>query len=281
MSAAKLMVCLLLCLQDVSSWSHVSNSRWSEEFPACAGHMQSPIDLPDACKPGSGVIVDTSLRVEYSKYEYDLPEDRLDLVNSGHTLSCKLRGSDESPNDGSPGVWFNGQFFQFSELHFHWDMNDTEGSDHTLSGQRLATEVHLVHYNTKYHRMDIATGKPDGLLVLGILLTAQNEPNPALVPLTDKIDDVIQPHSPTFLQSAINLSNLLPERKNGFYVYSGSLTTPPCTQPVEWVVFRDTGVIGFGQLADLERLSGGEDKKRDIQPRNDRMIAISDASHCQ
>ena len=222
------------------------------------------------------------MKLDLYRYDHDLPEDRLDLVNTGHTLSCKLRGSDESPNDGSPGLYFQQEFYQFSELHFHWDANDTQGSDHTIGGYRFAMELHLVHYNTKYKGYWDAVGRKDGLLVLAVLMTAGSEASDALQPILKKIGDVVLPHMPTFMQSPMNLRNLLPaQRLQLFYSYIGSLTTPPCSEPVSWIVFVDNMSISWQQLTDFQRLSSGENKRRDVQATNDRLIRVSSMDHCK
>ena len=276
-----LMVSLLSHLSSVSSWAHNNTAGWADEFPHCGGKNQSPIDLPDVCTKKGGVKLDPGLAMEFYSYGFDLPESKLDLVNTGHTLSLKLRNSDENANNGSPGVKFRDNFYQFSELHFHWNQRDNQGSDHTIAGKRFASELHLVHYNTKYKRMTSAVWKPDGLLVLGIMLNADREVNDAIQPILDQIDTVVVQHKPTFLSSPLNLLNMMPGRTDSFYSYTGSLTTPPCAEPVTWIVFIEKGKIGHGQLADLKRLSGGEDKKREIQPLNGRQISASTDDHCR
>jgi len=271
----------LLAVSGVSTWSHANSLDWPQEFRACGGAAQSPIDLPDICDRNGGVTVDPQQAIEFSGYNVDLPAEKLDLVNTGHTLSLKLRNSDESADNGSPGIHYKGNFFQFSELHFHWAASGEEGSDHTMSGQRHAAEVHMVHYNTKYKRMTNAVWKQDGLLVLGTILKSDHEVNEAIQSILEKVDDVITPHRPTFLRSPLNLASLIPGRPDSFYSYTGSLTTPPCAEPVTWIIFVEKGKISSAQLGQLKRLSGGEDKLRDIMPLNNRNILASSDDHCK
>lgn len=284
-TSASLQLLLAIWSSSLSSssanpWTHLNQLDWALNFPSCGDSKQSPIDLPDICSTGSPIIIDRGQKVEFYSYGFDLPEDRLDLVNTGHTLSLKLRHSEESANDGSPGVLYKGAFYQFSELHFHWNENDTAGSEHTINGSSYAAELHMVHYNTKYKRLANAVWKPDGLLVLGIFLKHDREVNDAIQPILDMVGDVITPGRPTFLRSPINLLNILPGRTDSFYTYSGSLTTPPCAEPVTWVLFVEKGKIAFEQLADLQKLSGGQDLHRDIQPINQRKIYASSDDHC-
>ena len=268
---------LFTCLTLVNSWSYVNSKDWPLQFPGCAGSSQSPINLPGVCD--SRVTIDPKLTLEFR--DMCLPTNRLDLVNTGHTLALKLRDSIEVVNYQAPSVIFKEETYQFYDLHFHWDENDTRGSDHEIKGKRSAAEIHLVHFNRKYKGATAATGKPEGLLVLAILLRADPLENQVIQPIISRINNVAVPDSTTSLLTSIAVYDVLPPSATSFYSYSGSLTTPPCAEPVAWIVFTERGKIGWDQLQDMERMSGHEDKRRDTQPLNGRPIFLSRDAQCK
>ena len=69
---------------------------------------------------------------------------------------------------------YNGEVYQFLQLHFHWGSKDTQGSEHTIDGKEFPMELHMVHINSKYvdaqGNLDggYATNG-DGLAVLGFM----------------------------------------------------------------------------------------------------------------
>ena len=67
----------------------------------------------------------------------------------------------------------------------------------------------------------------------------------------------------------------LPE-KIGYYGYSGSLTTPPCSEGVEWRVLSEIQEVSEEQVAQLAALTGGGANNRPVQPLGDRMITVSE-----
>ncbi len=83
---------------------------------------------------------------------------------------------------GLPGL------FAFAQFHMHWGTSDSDGSEHTISGESYPMEVHLVHFNTKY-AWDIGTaiakgkGAQDTLAVLGIMFRITDQDNEELKPI--------------------------------------------------------------------------------------------------
>ena len=136
-STLLLLILTLMLPSSVAPWSYRKSEEWLSSFPSCRGKSQSPINLPDPCQredfyesaeDGGRVLVpaallNDSLGIQFIGYDVDLSTDRLELVNTGHTLALTLRNSDESPGDGSPGVRLSpdpsSSFYQFAQLHFY------------------------------------------------------------------------------------------------------------------------------------------------------------------
>lgn len=277
------------------AWDYQHQDIWRNSYPSCGGNHQSPIDFEDACFPGSVTRVNNSIRIKLLNYYTQLPYDgvngatphKLTLKNNGHTAKMFLDGTNQ-PNDWSPkltGSVVNHDIYQFNELHFHWDENDTRGSEHSIHGSRQALEMHLVHWNTKYSSMAEAATKPDGLAVMAILFSPNIKENRLISPIIDYLDDIIPFGSEVLMHEHFTLRSLLPYTFQTFYRYQGSLTTPPCSQSVTWIVVTQVQRIGYSQLNEFTLLDNIEnsvvgDTNRALQPLNDRVVEVSSDSHC-
>ena len=146
--------------------------------------------------------------------------------------------------------------YAFRELHFHWgevhNNHCNKGCEHTIDGKRYAAELHAVHWNTDLYETDADAFKyKDGLTVLGAMIDASDlfEPNKEFNLITEMFKKVLYPHE----QSILNVSPyfLFPTSNERYYTYSGSLTIPPLSENVTWVLFPDPIRISLDQLKNL------------------------------
>ena len=135
-------------------------------------------------------------------------------------------------------VTLKGIKFFFHDIHFHVP------ASHAIKDRFYIAEVHLVHYSKEGER-----------LVLGAFYKFGKH--------NKRIENVGK-------QELINPQDLLPKEKS-YYHYIGSLTTPPCTEGVNWVIMKTPLTLGRGQIESLMNPSGGFNN-RPPQPRNNRII---------
>ncbi|XP_003267132.1 carbonic anhydrase 12 isoform X3 [Nomascus leucogenys] len=142
--------------------------------------------------------------------------------------------------------------YSATQLHLHWgNPNDPHGSEHTISGQHFAAELHIVHYNSDlYPDASIASNKSEGLAVLAVLIEMGSF-NPSYDKIFSHLQHVKYKGQEAFIPG-FNIEELLPERTAEYYRYRGSLTTPPCNPTVLWTVFRNPVQISQEQLLALE-----------------------------
>ncbi|WP_299851946.1 carbonic anhydrase [uncultured Roseovarius sp.] len=163
-----------------------------------------------------------------------------ELVNNGHTLQANMpKGSVSIVNDKP---------YDLLQFHFHHQ------SEHTVDGVRYPMEAHFVHKSN------------DGdLLVLGIFLDEGQE-NDVLAPLW-----AVAPTSKGIARVAAEFhpQDLLP-RSSSHFTYAGSLTTPPCSEIVTWVVYEETAQASKKQIADFAEVF--PHNYRPLQPLNRRQI---------
>lgn len=134
----------------------------------------------------------------------------LDIVNNGHTIQCN------TANGGSLVV--DGTEYQLLQFHFH------HPSEHTVSGMARAMEVHFVHKSAE-----------GNLAVIGVFFQ-QGAHNTTLAPIWDAMPKTAGGH--VSKADMITPANFLPAR-DVTWRYAGSLTTPPCSEIVSWIVYQD------------------------------------------
>ncbi|KAI5700917.1 hypothetical protein M8J75_004185 [Diaphorina citri] len=229
------------------------------------GTRQSPVDLSRRNALPSASIEPIAF------IHYGRPVST-NITNNGHTVVLKLDQNEKEIGIAAGGLY---NYYILDSIHFHWG-----GSEHTFNGQRLATEVHLVHYNSQYESLTEAKDEPRGLAVIA----ETPEDNPILAPLVSSLGETIDdPGESTSLPIPLAPSDLLPANRSAFFRYSGSLTTPPCSESVEWTVLYRTVGASRTQLDTFKTLNSaeGSDIKynyRRTQPHHDRRILFVQSS---
>ncbi|XP_041914901.1 carbonic anhydrase 9 isoform X1 [Alosa sapidissima] len=220
-------------------WGYTDQATWGSVFTDCNGKSQSPIDINTKT-----AIYDDSL--PSIKLEgYDLTDSpALTLLNNGHTLQLSL------PRSMQIVSGFD-RVYHAAQLHFHWGSVEEPGSEHTIDNVHFPAEIHVVHYNSKYANLSEAASKPDGLAVLGAFIGIGLRENENYEKILSALTDVSVEETNTEIPG-FNVRHLLPNSLERFYRYTGSLTTPPCFQTVNWTMFNDTITVSRKQLAALE-----------------------------
>jgi carbonic anhydrase len=227
-----------------STWKGVCNT----------GFRQSPIAL---IQNASTPIIYPEHPIRFS-VNYNLPHNKFFIQDNGHTVQVHLENSEvyhkDSPFFGEgPDVTY-----VLAQIHLHWGSPGTNfGSEHTLNGIEHPMEIHMVHYSTKFTSLSDAleNGPDDAVTVLGVFVDIGETTNNALASIVVGAEALLISNPPvgTVLEvlQTINLHDLLPaDDQMQVFRYSGSLTTPPCTEKVKWVVFKQP--ITISKL-DLER----------------------------
>jgi carbonic anhydrase len=186
------------------------------------GSHQSPVDLSSI----SHERPSDSLRIDYKR---DMSPD---FFNSAHAAQVNL------PSTYPDKLFVNRDAFPLIQFHFH------APAEHVIGSKTFPAELHFVHIR--------ADGK---MAVLGVLLDAQGDKeNTELQKVLDNMPRTPATHD-TNSGAQLRLSALLPTNKVRFFSYAGSLTTPPCSEGVDWYVLAEPLKISNNQLAELVSFS--------------------------
>lgn len=142
--------------------------------------------------------------------------------------------------------------------------------------------MHLVHHNIYQHNLTSAQGQKNGVLVLGALFQVSKEAigrNANFYAITSSLARVVNASTTIYLKDRFSVNSLLPKDvTTSFYTYSGSLTTPPCSEKVIWIVARNFIIIDSQQVAEFRNLQDGNDEPlttncRHVQAINNRIVS--------
>jgi carbonic anhydrase len=157
---------------------------------------------------------------EQSRLAIDYGPTTGEVFNNGHTIEVETEGHDTLTLDG---VAYN-----LVQFHFH------SGSEHRVAGVGFDMELHLVHANAARQNA-----------VVAVLLNRGTGSGPLLPIFSHLPTDVNVKHE---LDAPFNPKTFLP-RSMAHFRYAGSLTTPPCTEGVQWIVMREPMTVSSEDMA--------------------------------
>lgn len=212
--------------------------QWGRLRPAwavCAsGQRQSPVDIVGAQRKAAGAL------------RFDYRAAPLRIVNDGHTVRVRYANGSR--------MLVGQDAHTLQQFHFH-----TPGGDR-LGGEEFPMAMHLLHKSAS------------GRLVSLVLLFRLGAENPALAELLPRMPAAGQPEK-TLAGPPFNPAALLPA-SSAHYRYDGSLTAPPCTEGVGWIVMKQPLTLSASQLARLKQLF--PPNARPVQPLHGRVVTEGD-----
>ncbi|KAL6084468.1 hypothetical protein STEG23_031145 [Scotinomys teguina] len=291
-------------------WGYEEGVEWGLVFPDANGEYQSPINLNSREARYDPSLLDVRLSPNYVVCR------DCEVTNDGHTIQVILK----SKSVLSGGPLPQGHEFELYEVRFHWGRENQRGSEHTVNfkafpmeGGRedagrafymlskhsvaqltslpddkswIVNKLHLIHWNsTLFGSIDEAVGKPHGIAIIALFVQIGKE-HVGLKAVTEILQD-IQYKGKSKTIPCFNPNTLLPDPLlRDYWVYEGSLTIPPCSEGVTWILFRYPLTISQLQIEEFRRLrthvKGAElvegcdgilgDNFRPTQPLSDRVI---------
>jgi len=230
----------LLASGHATHWGytgHAGPENWGDldpKYSMCkAGSSQSPINITKD-------VSIMSKDLEVISFKYDTAASS--VVNNGHTIQVNIE-------DGSD-IEVDGIKFALKQFHFHTP------SENQIDGKHFPLEAHFVH------------ASKDGQLAVISLMFENGKKNKVLERIWDRMPAKAGETKKCGLDSK-KINDLLPRNKD-YFRFSGSLTTPPCSEGVRWMVLKDYATISPAQVKEF--LDIVKENNRPIQPLNARKV---------
>lgn len=206
----------------------------STDFSTCkTGSNQSPVDI-------KGNLLDAKLPPIDFKYNMLTPNT---IVNNGHTVQVNMWSGGEITVDGIK--------FKLKQFHFHTP------SENKINGQSFPLEAHFVHLSENNEIAVVA------------MLYIPGADDPTLRNLWENLP--MNTGDSIKLKSKTLKSLELEDKLANYYRFNGSLTTPPCTEGVRWIVMKQPFSVSKAQVDKLQ-LALKQANNRPVQPLNARVI---------
>jgi carbonic anhydrase len=203
-------------------WSYSGEhgpAHWGNVAPEDAvcgnGQSQSPIDLSSS----------TAKAGKNGAFKINYESAIVTLVNNGHTVQADA-------GDNADWVSVGGGSYKLAQFHFHTP------SEHAVDGKHYPLEIHFVNKDAAGH-----------IAVVGVFVREGAE-NKVLAPVFSMLP-AADAHGGKPLQ--VDIAAVLPKDHKA-YVYAGSLTTPPCTEGVQWIVLAQTIEMSSGQIEAFKKI---------------------------
>jgi carbonic anhydrase len=228
--------------EEHAHWSYSGSTapdKWGSlehDYSSCAlGKTQSPIDIRDA----------DAHKATVPPIDFAYKPSPLTIVDNGHTIQVNY----------APGsfITVDGHRYQLVQFHFH------KPSEEQINDKSYDMVAHLVHRDS------------EGKLAVVAVLLEKGSPSPLVETLWSHLPK--EKNKETVVDSVnIDIAKLLPE-KRGYYTYTGSLTTPPCTEGVTWFVLQHPTSVSAGEIARFGAIYPMD--ARPVQPLNGREVRAS------
>lgn len=268
----------------VEGWTYQGprgRSDWGEVYSDCEGTHQSPININ----------IEEANTVELGEitfHNYGQLGEHVELINNGHTIEF-------IPKEDSPYISSNmlfAEYYFLHQFHFHWGKKGLRGSEHTIDGKKFSLELHAVHKNSDSSKILVIAylfeEVPDNDIHhdvsqfnLGDFLGYFN----ATMVHSEGNMEIREHVSQDITKNIFDYDEINDDTGNlrAFCTYEGSLTTPPCSENVTWILdmhFREISKTAMNFFhSQVDRFENPLDNNfRNLQKLNGRHVSCSGLS---
>ncbi len=193
--------------------------------PATWGQLQPEFSKCSSGTRQSPIDIRDGIKVQLDDVQFDYKPSGFRVVDNGHTVQVNVGAGN--------GIEVMGKRYELVQFHFH------RPSEERINGRQFDMVAHLVHKDLEGH-----------LAVIAVLLD-RGSWQPVVQTVWNNLP--LEKGEEVAAQTPINLNELLPTERS-YYTYMGSLTTPPCSEGVLWMVMKTPVPISPQQVAIFSRL---------------------------
>jgi carbonic anhydrase len=230
---------LVLAMALTISSAALADDHWSYEGDDGPSHWGG---LCSSGKNQSPVDLHDAVKAKLAPLSFKYESLAQDVLNNGHTVQVTYAPGSVLTVDSHP--------YQLKQFHFH------APSENLLDGKHFPLEAHFVHADA------------DGNLAVVAVFFENGAANAALEKLGKDLP--LRAGDKHDLDVKIAAAELMPKARD-YYRFSGSLTTPPCSEGVNWLVLKHPVTASEKQIQQLHAAMG-HDNARPVQPLNARII---------
>jgi len=196
-----------------------------EGGPEHWGQMKPEFSTCSSGKRQSPIDIRDGIAVQLDPVQFDYKPSNFRVIDNGHTVQVNL----------APGnsIEVMGRRFELLQFHFH------RPSEERINGRQFDMVAHLVHKDL------------EGKLAVVAVLLDRGSVQPIVQTVWNNLP--LEKGEELPAKAMIDLNNLLPAER-GYFTYMGSLTTPPCSEGVLWMVMQTPVSISPEQIGIFSRL---------------------------
>jgi len=235
---------ILMLSSSTFASEHTNQSHWSytgEEAPANWGSLSPEFQTCTSGVNQSPIDLKSFIDSNLTKIPFAYNTTSTEILNNGHTVQVNIAKGSIIKVDSIE--------FELKQFHFHTP------SENNINGKSFPLEAHFVH------------ASKDGKLAVVALMFKEGKENKILNQFWNKMPMKSGDKSKLIVEK---LETLLPKNKD-YYRFNGSLTTPPCTEGVRWIVLKEATTLSKAQIEKFAKVMGSPNN-RPIQTTNARMV---------
>jgi carbonic anhydrase len=188
--------------------------RLKPEFSQCATGQRQ-----------SPIDIRDGIALDLDPVQFDYQPSAFSVIDNGHTVQVNVAAGNS--------IEVNGRRYALQQFHFH------RPSEERINGRQFEMDAHLVHKDG------------EGRLAVVAVLLERGAAQPLLQTVWNNLP--LEKNEEFAARAPIDLSQLLPADRR-YYTYMGSLTTPPCSEGVLWLVMQQPVPMSAQQIDIFSRL---------------------------
>ncbi|XP_076650610.1 carbonic anhydrase 3 [Halictus rubicundus] len=220
---------------------------WKSMYQASNGSNQSPINITTRL----AIVVQPSEPLRWTGYN-KRPLSMTIMNNGSNVVVNTVWNASSHPHiEGGPLT----NTYDLCSMVFHWGQTNEDGSEHTIDYVRYPMELQVFHLSRDFKSpVDaIKAEEHDSMLIVSFFFQITNADNPYLDHIVTNLWRIDQPGTKVHI-APFPLEWFFSPFERNYYNYNGSLTQPPCSEIVTWILHPEPIAISSYQVAQFRTL---------------------------